>query len=234
MQVTVASYNIHRAIGLDRRRNPERILSVLHEISADIVALQEADRRFGRRASALPIQMIDDHSDYRAITLDTRPDSIGWHGNAMLVKAAVHLRSTSVIALPTLEPRGAICADVELGRRSLRIVGMHLDLSGIRRRQQLRTIFAHLGTLAPIPTILMGDLNEWSLHGGALRACPTDYRVLTPGRSFHTRRPVAQLDRIIVSAEWELEQTGVHHSALAAHASDHLPVWATLRLPTAA
>lgn len=234
MQVTVASYNIHRAIGLDRRRNPERILSVLHEISADIVALQEADRRFGRRASALPIQMIDDHSDYRAITLDTRPDSIGWHGNAMLVKATVHVRSTGVIPLPTLEPRGAICADVEIGGRPLRIVGMHLDLSGVRRRQQLRTIFAHLGTLAPMPTILMGDLNEWSLHGGALRACPADYRVLTPGRSFHTRRPVAQLDRIIVSAQWKLEQTGVHHSALAAHASDHLPVWARLHLPTTA
>ncbi|MEP0560820.1 MAG: endonuclease, partial [Qipengyuania citrea] len=41
MQLTFASYNIHKGVGLDRKRDPERILSVLHEIDADIVALQE-------------------------------------------------------------------------------------------------------------------------------------------------------------------------------------------------
>lgn len=234
MRLTVASYNIHRAIGLDRRRSPERVLSVLHEISADIVALQEADRRFGRRVSVLPLQMIDDHSDYRAVALDTRPDSIGWHGNALLVKAHVHVAASGVIPLPTLEPRGAIWAELAVGQQPIRVVGMHLDLSGVRRRGQIRAIFSHIATLPPMPTILMGDLNEWSLHSGALRACPAEYQVLATGRSFHTRRPVAQLDRIIVSPHWRMHECGVHHSALAARCSDHLPVWAGLSLESAA
>ena len=34
--IKVASYNIHKGVGLDRRRNPERILEVLREIDADI------------------------------------------------------------------------------------------------------------------------------------------------------------------------------------------------------
>ena len=51
MKVKVASYNMRKAIGTDRRRNPERILQVLREIDADIIALQEADRRFGTRAA---------------------------------------------------------------------------------------------------------------------------------------------------------------------------------------
>ena len=85
MQLTFASYNIHKAVGLDRRRDPDRILSVLHEIDADVVALQEADRRFGRRETVLPRQMLDDLSDYRAVSLNQRPDSIGWHGNALRV-----------------------------------------------------------------------------------------------------------------------------------------------------
>ena len=51
--ITVASYNIRKGLGTDRRRRPDRILEVLHEVHADIVALQEADRRFGSRQSAL-------------------------------------------------------------------------------------------------------------------------------------------------------------------------------------
>ena len=43
--ITVASYNMRKAIGLDRRRDPQRVLDVLHQIDADVVALQEADKR---------------------------------------------------------------------------------------------------------------------------------------------------------------------------------------------
>ncbi len=230
-QLTVASYNIHRAIGLDRRRNPERILSVLHEIGADIVALQEADRRLGRRGSALPLQMIDDHGLYRPVALNTRPDSIGWHGNALLVARHVEVIDAAIVPLPTLEPRGAVRADVLVHGQRLRIVGMHLDISGIRRRQQLRTILAELAKSTPrCPTILMGDLNQWSLRGGMFKEFGHGFTVLAPGRSFHTRQPMAQLDRIIVCDDLTTLDCGVHHSALSARASDHLPVWAKLEL----
>jgi len=61
----VASYNIHKSIGTDRRRNPGRTIEVLNELDADIIALQEADRRFGRRAAAIPELMLQQYSDYR-------------------------------------------------------------------------------------------------------------------------------------------------------------------------
>ena len=48
--LSVASYNIRKSVGTDWRRQPDRILEVLGEIDADVVALQEVDRRFGRRA----------------------------------------------------------------------------------------------------------------------------------------------------------------------------------------
>ena len=47
--VLIASYNIRKAIAADRRRRPERIIEILGEIGADVVLLQEADRRFGAR-----------------------------------------------------------------------------------------------------------------------------------------------------------------------------------------
>ena len=52
--IIVASYNMRKAIGLDRRRDPKRVLHVLQEIDADVVALQEADKRFGGRGAAVP------------------------------------------------------------------------------------------------------------------------------------------------------------------------------------
>lgn len=232
MQLSFASYNIHKAIGLDRRRDPDRILAILNEIGADVVALQEADRRFGRRESVLPLAAIDTHTHYRAIPLATRPDSIGWHGNALLVRRDIEVIEASPVPLPTLEPRGAIRADLIAEGRRLRVVGMHLDLSGLRRRQQVRSILGHVaGCGEETPTVLMGDFNEWTRHGGCFHEFTRGWQLLAPGRSFPSRRPVAQLDRIVVSEGWRVLETRVHHSALSARGSDHLPVWARLELP---
>jgi endonuclease/exonuclease/phosphatase family metal-dependent hydrolase len=232
VQLTFATYNIHKAVGLDRKRDPDRILAVLREIGADVIALQEADRRTGRRESVLPRAAIDEHTSYHPVALNHRPDSIGWHGNALLVRRGITVAEAGIVPLPTLEPRGAIRADLLVAGRRVRVVGMHLDLSGLRRRQQLRTIFAHAESCGPAcPTVVMGDLNEWAIHGGSLREFRPPWRLLAPGRSFPSRRPVAQLDRIAIGPEWRLVHTGVHHSALAARASDHLPVWAELELP---
>lgn len=239
MQLTVASYNIHKGIGLDRRRDPERILAVLREIDADVIALQEADRRFGNRASVLPRQLLDDHSPWRPVHFNMRPDSIGWHGNALLVRREIEVTAAAVVPLPTLEPRGAVRADLLVEGRPVRVAGMHLDLSGLRRRHQIRAVLEHLAACdddangnGRCPMVLMGDFNEWTHAGGCLREFPEDaWRVLAPGRSFPTRRPVAMLDRIVASPEWDCGDFGVHHSALSARASDHLPVFAQMRLP---
>lgn len=236
MQLTFASYNIHKAVGLDRRRDPDRILAILNEIGADVIALQEADRRYGRRETVLPLAAIEGHTPYHAVPLALRPDSIGWHGNALLVRRDIEVADATVVPLPTLEPRGAIRADLVAQGRRLRVVGMHLDLSGLRRRRQVRTVLDHCrGCDGPgkkqAPAVLMGDMNEWSRGGGCFREFVAPWRLLAPGRSFPSRRPVAQLDRIAVSGEWEVAACAVHHSPLAAVASDHLPVLARLDLP---
>lgn len=228
--IKVASYNIRKAIGLDRRRNPARILDVLHEIDADVVALQEADRRFGSRTSAIPVDMIVDHSAYKPVDYDIRPGGIGWHGNAILVKRNVEILAHAPIHLPVLEPRGAVLAELAVGPARLRIVGMHLDLSGLWRRRQVRAILAQLASRPAMPTVMMGDLNEWARAGGCLTEFASGFRVADTGRSFHSRRPMAALDRIIVNGGCELLEAGVHRSAASSRASDHLPIWARLSL----
>ena len=221
MQLTFATYNIHKAVGLDRRRDPERILAVLHQIGADVVALQEVDRRIGTRAAVLPRALLDEHH-WQLVPLAMLPASMGWHGNAILVRQGIEIVGAEPIDLPTLEPRGAICAQLRHDGQDFCAVGMHLDLSGIRRRQQISAICAYMEGKGP--SILMGDLNEWSRNGGALRAFGPGWKVLAPGRSFPGRRPLAALDRIVLSSEWECVEVTAHHSTLAVRASDHLPV----------
>lgn len=227
--VLIASYNIRKAIAADRRRRPERILDVLAEIGADVVILQEADRRFGERHSALPAHLLVEHG-YRPVPYDMRHGSIGWHGNAMLVGPNVAIERQQPLHLPTLEPRGAVLADLVVPGGRLRVVGMHLDLSGLWRRRQARSILGDLQTQPYwLPTLLAGDLNEWS-RGGCLRDFGLHHRPLALGPSFHARRPIGRLDRMFVSEGIVVEECGVHRSPLAAMASDHLPVWARIRI----
>ncbi|MGI4947740.1 MAG: endonuclease/exonuclease/phosphatase family protein, partial [Janthinobacterium lividum] len=157
--------------------------------------------------------------------------SMGWHGNAILVRRSAHVLDCEALHLPALEPRGAAMADVEVDGHAIRVVGMHLDLSGLWRRRQARAIIAHVETCAArLPTVLMGDLNEWSAASGCLRDFARHYRFAATGPSFHARRPIGRLDRIMASPDWRIVDAGVHASAAARKASDHLPIWAGLEL----
>ncbi len=77
---------------------------------------------------------------------------------------------------------------------------------------------------------MMGDLNEWSRAAGCLRDFCRDFTSADTGPSFHARRPVARLDRILVSKDWRITECGVHASPAARTGSDHLPIWARLDL----
>ncbi len=227
--IKVASYNIHKGIGLDRRRNPERVIEVLREIDADVIALQEADRRFGTRSAVLPLHLLEEHGDWVPVAFGMRALSMGWHGNVILVRKSAQVLGCGPIHLPALEPRGAVMADVRTAGGTIRVVGMHLDLSGLWRRRQAAAILAHVdGCGDRHPTVLMGDLNEWSVGSGCLRDFARDHAFAPTGASFHSRRAVARLDRIMVSRELKVIDCGVHVSAAARKASDHLPIWAVL------
>ncbi|HWU99759.1 MAG TPA: endonuclease/exonuclease/phosphatase family protein [Devosia sp.] len=232
MQLKVASYNIRKAVGLDWRRRPARVLGVLNEIDADIVALQEVDRRFGSRNTALDPELIEHETDYQAIRFSHRPQSLGYHGNVVLARKSIRVVEARPMALPHLEPRGAAVADLDTDGTRLRIVGMHLGLTRKWRQLQTESIVAELRALeGNMPTILMGDLNEPDLKSGVLRAFEQRHTIAACGPSFHASMPVFTLDRIIVTEDIEIADCGVHHSLLSREASDHLPIWARVTLP---
>lgn len=222
----LASYNIRKARGLDGRRSPERILDILNHLRADVVVLQEADLRLGARPTALPHRLIETETDFRIVPVARNDVSLGWHGNAVLVSRSLKVRRVERLALPGIEPRGAVRVDVDLGA-GLSIVATHLGLLRRDRQAQLQAI-EQITAAAP-EALIAGDFNEWSAARGfePLRA---RFEVHAPGRSFHARRPIAALDRVAMTAGLHLLDAGVEQGPLARRASDHLPVWVDVAL----
>ena len=219
-QMRLASYNIRKCIGLDRRRDPGRILQVINGIGADVVVLQEADRRLGRRPTALPRKMVEAESDLVPVELDATGVSLGFHGNAILMRRGLKARKVTRIELPGTEPRGAVSVEID---HALRIVGVHLGLLRSDRRRQLAVLEDRFDD--DLPTVILGDFNEWKARRG-FEALHHGYHVHSPGRSFHAARPIAALDRVALSRQLELRDAGVIETRPARVASDHLPVWA--------
>lgn len=227
--IRVASYNIRKSVGLDYRRDAPRVLSVLSAIGADVIALQEVDRRFGSRASSIPHELLAANTDLAAVPLSPRAQSIGWHGNAILVRRDAEVTNTRTLDLPGMEPRGAVMVELALLATSLRVVGLHLSLLSRDRRAQVAHIAETLADLPEMPTLIMGDFNEWSRTGQNLTALNSRFTLHTPGKSYPTLRPVVGLDKFALSHDLTVENGGVHDCPASRRASDHKPIWADIR-----
>ncbi|WP_415401096.1 endonuclease/exonuclease/phosphatase family protein [Tateyamaria sp. SN3-11] len=223
----IASYNVRKARGLDQRRNPERTLQVINDLGADIVLLQEADKRLGPRKAALPRDMIERETDFSVVDVAHNDVSLGWHGNAILVADHVEYAGIERLSLPGLEPRGAVRIDVAIGA-GLSMVATHLGLRRKDRRAQLDRINAAVAHKTHVA--IVGDFNEWSDKKG-LEPLASRFAVHAPGKTFHASRPVAALDRIALSHGVEMQNAGVAQTGLARQASDHLPIWSDISVP---
>ena len=227
-----ASYNIHKCVGTDRRFDPGRVARVIAEIGADVIALQEADRRFGDRGGLLDLAEIERTAGLVPIEVKNgHSGSHGWHGNLVLVREGA-VRGLRQIRLPGLEPRGALVADVELSAGAVRVVAAHLGLLRQSRLLQIEALLEHAGETTGRPVVLMGDLNEWRLRRrSALSRFTPSFGPLGVGvPSFPAYFPVLALDRVLVRPHGNLVSLQTHESALSRLASDHLPVRAVVRL----
>lgn len=226
----VVSYNIRKAVGLDWKRKPERILAVLDEIEADVVVLQEADKRLGDRPAAIPLGLLHSHGVYEHLDPGPGP-SLGWHGNAVLLRKGLRGEVVDRIDLPGLEPRGALVTRIRpgAGKGVVILVAAHLGLNRGSRHRQVGTILSATRRYR-MPLVVAGDFNE---RAPQRLLAPFDpaLRLVTPGPSFHAAHPFVALDHLILGGKVKLARAQVHATLLSRVASDHLPIWADLALP---
>lgn len=223
----LASYNLHKCRGLTGPFDPIRNLLVIAELGADVVALQEVDFRFGARPEALPRALVADHTGLVPLDLrGTGPGSLGWHGQTVLLRPDLAAQArVRKLMLPGIEPRGAVLVDLP----GWRLVAVHLGLMRSSRRAQLARIARVVSRGDAPPAVLTGDFNEWRDDRGTEPLA--DWRLIAPGASYPAPAPRLALDRIALPTRITARASGVHDTALARRASDHLPVWLDLSLP---
>jgi len=186
------------------------------------------DKRLGKRPAALPVDKIETQTGMVPLDLGKSGPSMGWHGNALLVKPDIAIADIECLNLPGLEPRGAIILDVAISDNApLRLVAVHLGLMRGNRKSQLKYLLDALANRPQQPTVIMGDFNEWSQTKGLGRLAG-EFDFVTPGKSFHAAWPVAKLDRFALSKELLVKDAGVIEKGQARKASDHLPIWAEI------
>ncbi len=224
----VASYNIHGGVGIDRHFVPNRIVDVLREIDADVVALQEVE---SRTTGFDMLEFLAERLSYQAIPGPTLIGQRGDYGNGLLTRLPVTHVHRLDLSIPGREARGAI--DVKLQRHTtapdtageaLRVVATHLGLHPAERRSQVQRLLALFESDRNLPTIFMGDVNEWFLVGRPLRWLHRHFMKTPAPATFPTRFPVFALDRIWVHPATALVSVYAHASPIARCASDHLPV----------
>lgn len=219
--LTVATYNIHSAIGMDRKFAPERIAAVLTEIGADVVALQEVPLGGTRIPDVL--RQLRDATGMEAVRGPTVEFPEGSYGNAVLTRFPVVGARSIDLSFGRREPRGALDADLNCHGHLLRIVATHLGLRPAERRDQIRRLLQVFDT-AQMPVLLMGDINEWFVWGRPLRWLVSHFQKTPAPPTFPSIRPVFSLDRIWIRPRQRLVHVRAHASRMARIASDHLPL----------
>ena len=218
----VASYNVHRCVGADGREDAARIASVIAETGCDTIGLQEVhhDNSLDLLAGALGMQAVP------GLTL-LRHD--GHYGNALLTRRKVLAVRRHELTHLHREPRNALDVDLEVCGETVRIIVTHLGLFPGERRYQTRKLLKLLREM-PLSerVVVVGDINEWLPLGRPVRWMHALLGHSPAERSFPARWPLFALDRVWVRPRHALIACGVHRSALAVAASDHLPVKALL------
>ena len=227
----IASYNIHKCRGTDGMLRPDRTVAVIKELGADVVALQEVDHRIGTRTGLLNPAEIESETGLQLLIQSDVRDGHGWHGNALLVRGEpLHYRRRR-IHLPSIEPRGAVFAELDLGEGLFRVIAVHLGLLRQSRLRQTKALLDVFMELQPMPTIMLGDFNEWRrVRRSALAVLEPVFGSLPVLPSFPSRMPFLPMDRMLDWPPSLITQFKVHDSPLARVASDHLPLVAEVDL----
>ncbi len=227
-RLVVASYNIHQCVGSDGLRDVQRVAEVIHQLEADVVALQEVHVELGEHDQAMQLDSLARLTGLKAFSGPTIHRADGHYGNAMLVRKAVkQVRRYDLSYGRFCEPRGAL--DVELAAGP-RILTTHLGLRPAERRFQIRRLLEIIESAQRHSLILVGDLNEWLPWGRPARWLHGRFASAPARRTFPARFPLFCLDRILVRPAAALGDLQAWNSDLARRASDHLPLRAEILL----
>ena len=234
-RVRVATYNVHKCRGLDSRVRPGRIVEVLREVDADIIALQEVvsiDKGSPEKHQA---RFIAEELKLAYCVGETRQHRGGAYGNVILSRFPLVSTSSYDLSVVGRERRGCLRADVQLnGSGLLHVFNVHLGTAYLERRHQARKLIDQAilkNTELDGARIMLGDFNEWT-RGLTTRLLSAHLKSadirnhLQRSKTYPGVMPMLHLDHIYFEDSLEMESLNLHRSRRALVASDHLPLYA--------
>jgi endonuclease/exonuclease/phosphatase family metal-dependent hydrolase len=233
----IATYNIHKCKGLDLRVKPRRIVEVLRQIKADVIALQEVVSNDNGPAEKIQARFIADELGLEMTMGVNRRHRGGVYGIVLLSRFPIVESRNLDITVRGREPRGCLHTGIRLDSDTvLDIYTLHLGTACLERRHQARRLLDTeiLNRRHTAPRIMLGDFNEWT-HGLASRLLKhhfpsSDIRShLGRKHTYPGFLPIMHLDHIYYDHHLVLENASVHRSRKAMVASDHLPLIADFR-----
>lgn len=231
--VRIATYNIHKCVGMDRRFSPERIVKVLREIDADVIGLQEVlchSRLHKRHHQA---EFIAEELGMEFRLGDNRQIKGGEYGNVTLSRFPIENHTNFDITVHKYEPRGCLRVKIPInGGDPLQFINVHMGTSYFERRLQVHKMLADNVLESPDligRRIVAGDFNEW-VSGITTRLFRSSFKCVDPkmhlgqSRTFPGLLPLVHLDHVYFDDGYRLRDARLHRSRTALIASDHLPI----------
>jgi endonuclease/exonuclease/phosphatase family metal-dependent hydrolase len=229
----VVTYNIHKCRGLDRAVRPDRIVSVLREIDADVIAMQEVICKSNSRKEMDQGRYIADELGYEYILGSNRMHGGGAYGNVVLSRLPVVEANNYDISVHKRERRGCLRVDIDAGDAGIvHFFNIHLGTAFMERRHQGRKLISEEilnSTRLLGPRVVLGDFNEWTkglasrLLAQHLRSADVKLHLRT-GRTYPGIFPFLHLDHVYYDSKLKLQNLSLHRSRTALIASDHLPL----------
>jgi endonuclease/exonuclease/phosphatase family metal-dependent hydrolase len=224
----VATYNVHACVGTDGRHDPERVATVIDELRADVVALQEFTYPATVAIETRRPVGLATLGQYECALGPTRETTGLCFGNALLTRHPIVEVHRIDLSMEQREPRGALAATIDVGGRPLHVLAAHLGLRVRERRFQVRRILEYLESVQRTLFVVLGDFNDWLPGRSVVHVL--DERLGRPPRprSFPGTWPLMPLDRIWVHPGARLRHVFAHATPASRVASDHLPVVADI------
>jgi endonuclease/exonuclease/phosphatase family metal-dependent hydrolase len=248
VRIRVLTYNIHRAIGVDRSFRPERIMEILAHHDPDLVLLQEVDDGVPRSRNLDLARELAEQLDYphRAVGHNVNLRK-GRYGNATLSRFPIERERNIDLTIGKKKRRGCQHTTIRIGdggdgSQRLEVFNLHLGLSARERRQQIG-LMASSQEFSSLPRdaacIVGGDFNDWR---SLLREffvevlgfdCATESLTVkgrSPIRTYPSFSPRGPLDRLYFRGSIERILARRCRLRISKVASDHWPVIAEFEL----
>lgn len=230
--IKVATYNIHKCVGIDRRYSPERIVDVLREIDADIIAMQEVVCHTDLHRRDNQAEFIAKELGFDFCLGENRKHRGADYGNATLSRFPIERHRNYDITVSRREPRGLLWSEMETPGGPVHLANVHMGTSFFERRKQVHKMLAdHVLDTGELRgrRIVAGDFNEW-VSGLATKLLRSNFQSIDPklylgrSRTFPGVLPLVHLDHVYYDDHFRLRDAFLHRSRTALVASDHLPI----------